>query len=600
MTARAHTHPLDRLDAVLASRRGLRLRLVCPSQEFGAREMSFGVGRWLSSSRGLWESLYVAREPGLALVMLQAPAVGAGVEEHLLGLVPATPATAADRRARHALVEIDDDGGRHLAEKVLADPRLVERLARTVALARRHGHTVEGLACFASSPRTAALAHALGTGLLEADVHLLAWGHKSGGRQLFRAAGVPHLPGSYTPDRDLPSLAARLCALVRVHGPGQWVVKLDHGFGSGHGNAYVTVDGDRADAVEHALRTSLRPSGAGMRRAEFLARVGECGAIVERHAGDVRCSPSALAHLAPSGPPRVELLGAHDQLVGPAGDFLGCRHPARAAYRDAVEGASLKVFTALAELGVHGHAGVDFLATRDALYAVEVNLRQTGSTHPNRTVRAVLPLAPAPPGRLVTRDGRPVHFRATDSVLSPASKGTSPASLIAALNASPALRLDPGAGRGVVPHLWPALERHGKLGATAIGRSAEECDELLREFAELLDRIGEPGDRPPRTGTVPLSGAALRTGAAPLSHAAPRVGDAPFSDADPLTGTAPHTAAPVSDAIPLSGAAPLAGAVPLTGTAPHTATTPLSGAAPRAAASPVPAVSGDDPRPVSP
>ncbi|MDX3383866.1 hypothetical protein PV682_20715 [Streptomyces niveiscabiei] len=491
MTARARTESLDRLDATLRSRTGLRLRLVCPSQEFSAREMSFGSGRWLSSSRGLWESLRVAGESDLAVVMLQAPAVGAEVENYLLDLVPAGPAAAADRRARHALIEIDDDGERHLSEKVLGDPHLLRRLARTVALARRAGHTVEGLACFASSARMASLAHALDTELLEADTRLLGWGHKSGSRRLFRAAAVPHLPGSYLPDHDVASLAARLAGLVRVHGPGRWVVKLDHGFGSGHGNAVVAVDDDRPHAVERDLRATLRPMGAGVRRTEFLGRVGEVGAVVERHAGDGLAHPSALAHLGRDS--RVELLGAHDQLVGTAGDFLGCRYPARAGYRDAVERESLKVFTALTALGASGHAGVDFLATRTALYATEVNLRQTGSTHPHRTVRAVLPLDPCTPGRLVSRDGRAVCFHATDSVLSPSCRGVPTASLLAALRASPRLRLDREAVRGVVPHLWPALGRFGKMGVTAVGRSAQECEESVRAFGELLDSLGEPG-----------------------------------------------------------------------------------------------------------
>ncbi|WP_217553661.1 hypothetical protein [Streptomyces sp. GbtcB6] len=503
MTARARTEPLDRLDATLGSRSGLRLRLVCPSQEFSAKEMSFGIGRWLSSSRGLWESLRVAAEPDLAVVMLQAPAVGADVEDFLLGIVPSDPATAADRRARHALVEIDDDGDRHLSEKVLDDPGLLRRLARTVTLARRAGHVVEGLACFASSPRMTALAHALGTDLLETDARLLGWGHKSGGRQLFRASGVPHLPGSYVPDHDVPSLAARLAGLVRVHGSGRWVVKVDHGFGSGHGNAFVTVGSDRQYDVEQELRTSLRPMGAGVCRTEFLSWVAEVGAVVERHAGDVIGHPSALAHLSRTA--GVEFLGVHDQLVGAAGDFLGCRYPARPEYRDAVEREALKVFTALATRGASGHVGVDFLVARSParLYTTEVNLRQTGSTHPHRTVRTVLPLDLRTPGRLATRDGRAVCFHATDSVLSPTCRGVSTASLIAALRASPRLYLDRTAGRGVVPHLWPALGRFGKLGVTAIGRSAAECEQLVTEFGELLHDLGQSTARSSRRPSSP-------------------------------------------------------------------------------------------------
>ncbi|MEU0619181.1 ATP-grasp domain-containing protein [Streptomyces albogriseolus] len=458
----------------------------------------------------------MASETDLALIMLQAPAIGADVEDYLLRIVSPSPVSAADRRARHALVEIDDDSDRHLSEKVLDDSRLVRRLQRTVALARRFGHTVEGLACFASSLRMAHLAQALEIDLLETHPRTLGWGHKSGSRQLFRAAGVRHLPGSYVADHGVASLAVRLAALVRLHGPGHWVVKLDHGFGSGHGNAFVAVDSDRPSTIEQELFASLRPMGLGVRRVQFLRWLGTVGAVVERRVeagpGSTVLQPSALGHLRPEadGSVRVELLGVHDQLVGTAGDYLGCRYPARAEYRDEVERQALRVFAALAVRGVRGHVGIDFMAVcalsrsvGTSLFATEINMRQTGSTHPNRTVRAVLPLDAAVPERLVARNGHDVCFRATDNVLSPSSRGTSAGALISAVQQSPRLRLDRDAGRGVVPHLWPALARYGKMGVTAIGRSEAECERLVREFSELLDTLGK--SRPPaqrRSGPV--------------------------------------------------------------------------------------------------
>ncbi|MEV7347232.1 hypothetical protein [Streptomyces sp. NPDC093544] len=350
----------------------------------------------------------------------------------------------------------------------------------------------------------AALADVLGLGLLETDPRLLGWGDKSGSRQLFRAAGVRHLPGSYVADRDVTSLAVRLAALVRDHGPGQWVVKLDRGFGSGHGNAIVDLRHGSQAGIEQELLSSLRPTGAGVRRAQFFQWLHRVGAIVERRVqcapGATLGAPSALGHLsaAPASGVRTVLLGIHDQLVGDAGDYLGCRYPARADYRAQAAHQAGKAFSALAARGVVGHAGVDFIAGppvdgsgNPVLYATEINLRQTGSTHPNRTVRAVVPLALGAAGELVTLDGHDVFFSATDSVLIPACRGLPAAHLIAALRRSPRLSLDTKEGRGVVPHLWPALDRFGKIGVTAIGRSATECDQLTNEFTELLIRLGE-------------------------------------------------------------------------------------------------------------
>lgn len=72
---------LERFDGMLVHHDMLRLRIACPSQEFSAAEMAFGVCRWLSCSRGIWESLAVGGDRKLAVVMLQAPRVGKGVLE---------------------------------------------------------------------------------------------------------------------------------------------------------------------------------------------------------------------------------------------------------------------------------------------------------------------------------------------------------------------------------------------------------------------------------------------------------------------------------------------------------------------------------------
>ena len=66
--------------------------------------------------------------------------------------------------------------------------------------------------------------------------------------------------------------------------------------------------------------------------------------------------------------------------------FLGCRFPADEAYRLAIQAEGAKVGAALARRGVLGRLGVDFVSVRrgDAWenYAIEINLRKGGTTHP--------------------------------------------------------------------------------------------------------------------------------------------------------------------------------------------------------------------------
>lgn len=461
---------LDRLDSVLAARSGLRLRFACPSQEFSNAEMAFGTCRWLSCSRGIWESLALGAESDLALVMLQAPPVGDGVLDYLFSLLPPR---MREHRSRHALVEIDDAGETHLSEKVLSDEHLLVRLRATAELARKHGHRVEGLSCYATSTRMAELADVLGIDLIDAAPALLAWGTKSGSRQVFRAAGVQHPVGSYRPDRTASGLAATLNDMTTRFGHGQWMLKADCGFGSGHGN--VIID------------TRDQPAPVG----EYLDWIGPAGAIVEQVVtggpNSTLRHPSALGYLrlTPDGRVSASLLCVHDQLLGPSGDFLGCRFPASPVYRAQVARAAEGILRQLASRGVTGHAGIDFIAlvasagpSLNALYATEINLRQTGTTHPHRLVRALLP-----------ETWQNVCYTGTDSIISARYRGISSDALIHRLRESPQVAFSPPTGYGAIPHLWPALQRCGKIGATFVAPSARGCEELERDFRSLLDDL---------------------------------------------------------------------------------------------------------------
>jgi hypothetical protein len=484
---------------VLAQRKRLRLRVACPSQEFAAAEMAFGVCRWLSCSRGIWESLTLGAEDDLALIMLQAPRIGSDVLDYLYSLLPAH---LRNSKSRHALIEIDDAQDAHLSEKVLARTSLLARLRSTIKFARERGHQIEGLSCYSSSPRMAELADQLGVDLIDAEPALLIWGTKSGSRQVFRHAGIRHPPGSYQSDKTIASLTTTLNDLVRQFGLGRWMVKADYGFGSGHGNAIVDTTNLPRPFTASTLAQALRPCAGQLTIPDYVERVTSVGAIVEQVVvggqNETLYYPSALGYLRRSQDGRVGVtfLGVHDQVLGSFGDYIGCRFPASPAYRTLVAEAAHKVLTHLARLGVTGHVGIDFVAvvsaattTPDEIYASEINLRQTGTTHPHRIVRAVLPGDWNSSGTLIDTSGRGVCYKGTDGIISPRYVGLSSASLIEKLQLSSHIAFNPQTGHGVIPHLWPSLERCGKIGATFIAASAAECDALEYNFIAVLEDL---------------------------------------------------------------------------------------------------------------
>lgn len=464
--------------------------------------MAHGVGRWLSGVRGLWESLCVARDDDLGLIMLQAPPVDPLIVRYLLSLRPGGPDRFADRWSRHTLVNVTDDGERHLSEKVLADPGLLVALRDVVRRARRLGRTVEALSCYASSERMRRIAESLELDLAETHPETLCWGTKSGSRQVFRRAGVEHPPGSYVPAHDPASMARALAPLVARHGTGDWLVKIDAEFGSGHGNALLRVGPSDTDVatLERLLGDRLEPIQPTVSRTEFLGHARRVGAIVERRLDTPRGAPprfpSVSGHLAPSpgAVSQVRILGTHEQVIGAHQDFVGCRFPAEHVYRAELLRGGRAVLERLAEIGVRGHVGIDFIArptatTRWSLAALEINLRQTGSSHPNHTVRALVDGKWEADGRLVAPAGHDVSYWSTDSLISPSYVGVTPAALITALRRRPDLRYDVDRTSGVVPHLWTALPLYGKVGATFVAGSNAECERLRDGFVDLLAQL---------------------------------------------------------------------------------------------------------------
>ncbi|MGW4792876.1 peptide ligase PGM1-related protein [Nonomuraea sp. NPDC004297] len=493
---------IERFDRMLSDHPRLRLRIACPSQEFSAAEMGMGTGRWWSNVRGLWETLSLAADDDLALVMFQAPRVPAAVMEYLFELISEGSRSRAGMRRRHLLVNVGDARELHLSAKLLAIPELVTSLGALVHRARLRGQAIDGLSTYSSSASVDRLAERLGLETRETPVHTLRWGTKAGSRRLFRLAGVPHPPGSYQAAHDVESLAGALAGLCAVHGPGRWLVKIDSGFGSGHGNALVELDSASVLEAADALRHRLRPLSDAWSRAAFLTAAISRGAVVEKLLEPADRRPvrwpatAAFIEVGPDGNRRTTILGTHDQVIGSAQDFIAFSSPAAPAYRAEIVRQTHRVLDELRVRGVRGHIGVDFIArptgqasTRWHVDALEVNLRQTGSVHPHRSVRALVPGHWDKDGLLSSPAGDEVAYRGTDSIISSSYRGISPATLVRALRGSK-LAYGRDRSRGVLPHLWTTLEPFGKIGATVIGRTPQDCEQLQRDFEQLLDRLG--------------------------------------------------------------------------------------------------------------
>jgi hypothetical protein len=192
-------------------------------------------------------------------------------------------------------------------------------------------------------------------------------------------------------------------------------------------------------------------------------------------------------------PGTVEVLSTHEQVLGGASGqtYLGCRFPASAGYRRELMRHGQAVGEALAAEGALERYAVDFIARRfgDAwqLQAIEVNLRQGGTTHPYMALNAITSGELDPDSGIYrSPTGVPLCYQATDNLCDPRLRGLLPIDLIDIV-AEAGLHYDPAQLRGSVFHLLGCLSEFGKLGMTCIGRSPEQASSVYAATeAELV------------------------------------------------------------------------------------------------------------------
>jgi hypothetical protein len=351
---------------------------------------------------------------------------------------------------------------------------------------------------FITTPLERDLAVALGIPMYGADPKHFHLGTKSGARRIFVEEGVPHPQGS----GELTSLDQIVDALVRMRAARpairEAVVKLNEGV-SGQGNATVDLGGvpppgdpgERAALLER-VRT-MQFESASMALDWYADKLAERGGIVEeRIVGREFRSPSAQLRITPLG--EVEMLSTHDQLLGgPSGQsYLGCRFPADVAYAPAIMREALKVGRRLMREGVLGRFALDFVAVRNDrndwdCYAIEINLRKGGTTHPFLTLQFLTDgQYDSEQGVFLTPRGEAKYFVASDHVESPAYRKFTHEDIFD-LGARHGLHFDQSRQTGVVFHMMNAIGEHGVLGLTAVSNSHEEAEALYQRAVRALD-----------------------------------------------------------------------------------------------------------------
>jgi hypothetical protein len=477
--------------------------VVVPSISLESSTATNGTLMQAMEERALFQ-LLLLRQPMLRLVYVTSSPIADEIVDYYLSLLPGVIPSNARRRLR--LVSVGDASTRPLSQKVLDRPRVLRRIGELIP-----DRSVSHLIPYTTTELERDVAISLGIPRYGADPRLARLGSKSGCRRLFGDVGVRAPAGA----EGLRTVDDLVDAVVGMRDGSaslaEVIVKIDEGV-SGSGNALVDVAGlpapgdpDEAPAVRARIQ-ALRPEAVDLGVEEFLRGFERLGGVVEeRITGQALTSPSVQMRVLPDR--TVELLSTHDQLLGGASGqkYLGCVFPADPAYSRLISEPAMAVGRELADRGVLGRFAVDFVAVRDdahdwTAYAIELNLRKGGTTHPFLTLQYLVGGAyDGEEGLYRAASGSPKFLVATDHLEDVRLTALTPRDVFDVV-ARKRLHFDHSRKTGVVFHMISCVTECGRLGMTAIGDSPEEAwatyqaaTEALLEEAELA---GTPGTLP--------------------------------------------------------------------------------------------------------
>lgn len=438
--------------------------------------------------------LMLLRLPRTRVIYLSSAPIAPSIIDYYLNLLPGIPSIHA--KSRLVLLSCHDSSDGSLTEKLLQRPRLLARIRQAIAdPADAH------LTCFTVTDLERRLALELDIPIYGCDPKHAHLGTKSGSRKIFREAGIL-LPEGFEDLRDRTDVIEGLTRLKRARPElERAVVKHNDGF-SGEGNAIVDLgDAPQGSGIESWLEQELaqriRFTAAGESPDSYFQKFEEMAGIVEELVpGECKRSPSVQYRVDPLG--KLEEISTHDQVLGGAGDqvFLGARFPADSAYRQDLQVAGRRAAEVLSRHSVLGRFGIDFISVRDPVsdswrhYAIEVNLRKGGTTHPFMMLQFLTDGGyDSESGLYRTPSGEPRYYFASDNLEDPGYHGLTPRDLIdiAVLRN---LHFHSASQEGVVFHLIGALSEFAKLGVVCVGKSPQKADRLRQEIVAVLSEEG--------------------------------------------------------------------------------------------------------------
>jgi hypothetical protein len=434
--------------------------------------------------------LLLLRQPRARMVYATSQAILPSTLDYYLSLLPGVVYEHALNRFVNVAVE--DRTPRPLTIKLLERPHVCERI-RSLIEDPDHAHLV----AHNVTKHERDLALRLGIPIYGADPKFWPLGSKTGSRQLFEASGVSYPIGF----EDLHSREDVLEAINEMRRKKRElrsaIVKLNEGV-SGEGNAVIDLSGlihpDDAEAaagLKERLRQMQFESGSVTFDSFFQKMETSGGIVEERIEGHDFRSPSVQLRITPLD--EVEVLSTHDQLLGgPSGQsFLGSTFPCDPRYGRLISREARAIGRELAKHGVLGRFAIDFVVVRDDAgewrsYAIEINLRKGGTTHPFLILQFLTDGAyDEEAGVFRAPDGLEKCYVTSDHLENTLYHAFMPTQLFDILIRH-GLHFDQARQTGILVHMLATIGENGRFGVVAVGDTPDQAQELYERVQQVI------------------------------------------------------------------------------------------------------------------
>lgn len=468
---------------------GKDLQIVCvPSLTFNQEDIKSVVGFKHYETRSLWQ-LLMAKSPQIYINFVTSVDISPFIIDYYLNLLP----NSDDAKKRVRILQLHKvDQDKSLVENLLNDEITLTKLK---GLADKDSSF---LLSFLNTGFENKLSRKLGIpswGCLEDLEHVQT---KSGNREIFAAANIKFADG-FNNIKTVETLVNRIFELKEKYSESKrFVIKLDNGV-SGDGNALFYFEDKYFELNDKQRKLSIIKQlekmtfqAKGMNWATFSSKI-PIGTIVELFLeGESKTSPSAQGRIHPDG--SIEIISTHEQILDASGmKYLGCTFPAKSEFRSYITHQTYKIGKELKNRGVLGYFAVDFLVMsrneKRLCYAIEINVRQGGTTHPYQTAKFLTGSTySSSKGLLIDPKGKPIYYCSNDNLMMPERTGVSSEAFISYMQKNEIV-FNKNKSEGVVFHLLSALEEYGKVGYTVIGHDPVKIREVSEKVITLAQEF---------------------------------------------------------------------------------------------------------------